>query len=1011
MRRNHFPQFRHCLLLAMLFAACSLSLRFGFFGAEPPVAAATTFTVTNTNDAGAGSLRQAILDANANAGPDVVGFSIGSGPQRIVLTSLLPTITDPLTIDGTTQPGFAGAPLIEIQPDGEVIGDGLTITAGNSVVRGLVLNKFRGHAITIETGGGNVVEGNYIGTEANGNVALANLLSGVFILTSSNNRIGGLTVAARNVISGNLGNGVHMATGASNNTVQGNYIGVNVAGTAAVGNQSGVAFFNNAHHNTVGGTTAAARNLISGNRSNGIQIEGSDSNVVQGNYVGTNAAGNVAVDNISDNIRISGANNTLIGGPTSTPGTAPGNVIANIFIAGGQTLFQGNLVGLNAAGTATITNFPRSCMEVWGETIVGGSTPGTGNVISGCRTGISIANSGGGSILGNLIGTDITGTIAIANITGIQVQGNIKDTKIGGTSASEANVVSGNGTGIRLANNGIVKGNFIGTRRDGVTALPNTSNAIVIESFSTGNVIGGLEAGAANVIAFNGGNGVSLIQASPIFVPTKNEIRGNVIHSNGGRGIDVGLDGVTFNDAGDSDAGPNGTQNYPNLLSVTTGTPSVIDGTLNSTPNSAFTLDFYVSNSCDQSGFGEGASHIGSSQTNTDANGNSNFNVQLPVSIASGSAVTATATDSLGNTSEFSLCFLVNAPGSAQFIYDSHTVQEQDGSVTISVSRTLGNTASGTVNFATSSGTATAGIDYSEVSGTLTFGPGETTKSFIVPILNDSIDELSETINLTLSSPSGFGLGGLTTSVVNIGDNDPQPTISIDDVTVGEGDTGFTDAQFLLRLSAPSGRTVSVRFNTLGGSATSPSDYQHVSSLLVTFNPGETTKAVPVRIFGDTEVEPNEVIFAALSVPNAVTLADSNAVGTIIDDDSLVLITEPDTDHAISLDSVLLLTDPFPVINNLNFSNDHRTRIMLFATGVKLGPGESAANISAIAEDSQGGMHPLTVEFVGTVLSLNWLTEIVVKLPDSLTNANTALVSITLHGSSSNKVRIAIKAP
>lgn len=202
-----------------------------------------------------------------------------------------------------------------------------------------------------------------------------------------------------------------------------------------------------------------------------------------------------------------------------------------------------------------------------------------------------------------------------------------------------------------------------------------------------------------------------------------------------------------------------------------------------------------------------------------------------------------------------------------QFIYNSHAVQEGDGFVTITVSRTLGNVANGSVIFATSSGTATAGIDYTEVSGTLNFGPAETTKTFIVPILNDALDELSETINLTLSSPTGFTLGGLTSSVVDIGDNDPQPTISIDDVTVGEGDSGFIDAQFMLRLSAPSGRAVSVRFNTLGGSASFPSDYQFVSSLQVTLNPGETTKAVPVRIFGDTEVESNELIVAGLSVP------------------------------------------------------------------------------------------------------------------------------------------------
>src|SRR5512145_1417533 len=130
------PRLHYCVLLLILLVGSCVSLRYGFFGLRSDANAASTFTVINTNDAGAGSLRQAILDANANAGPDAINFSIGSGPQRIVLSSQLPAITDPLTIDGATQPGFAGAPILEIQPDRQVIGDGFTITSGNSVLRG-----------------------------------------------------------------------------------------------------------------------------------------------------------------------------------------------------------------------------------------------------------------------------------------------------------------------------------------------------------------------------------------------------------------------------------------------------------------------------------------------------------------------------------------------------------------------------------------------------------------------------------------------------------------------------------------------------------------------------------------------------------------------------------------------------------------------------------------------------------------------------------------------------------
>ncbi len=277
------PRVIICLLFALL-----------IINTQSKSAAATTFTVSNAQDSGPGSLRQAILDANANAGADVINFSIGSFQQTIVLASALPVITDPVTIDATTQPGFVGKPLIEVQPDRTLVFDGFKITGGNSVLRGLVINRFRGHAIILETGGGNVIEGNYIGIEVTGTVAEGNFSNGVFIL-SSNNRVGGLTAAARNVISGNFGNGVAISSGAANNVVQGNYIGLSAHGNFKVPNsESGVTVFNSPN-NTIGGATATARNVISGNGT-GITIDTSNGTLVQGNFVGTNASGDSPID-------------------------------------------------------------------------------------------------------------------------------------------------------------------------------------------------------------------------------------------------------------------------------------------------------------------------------------------------------------------------------------------------------------------------------------------------------------------------------------------------------------------------------------------------------------------------------------------------------------------------------------------------------------------------------------------------------------------------------------------
>jgi hypothetical protein len=965
-------------------------------------------------DSGAGSLRQAILDANANAGADVINFSIGTGQQTIVLATALPVITDPVTIDATTQPGFAGVPLIEVQPDRTLVFDGFKITSGNSVLRGLVINRFRGHAVVLETGGGNVIEGNYIGTDATGTAGEGNFSNGVFILSSSNNRVGGLTAGARNVISGNFQNGVHMALGASNNVVQGNYIGISAAGNVAVPNvNDGVLIFNNAPNNTIGGTTTAARNVISGNSSDGISIDSSNGTVIQGNFIGLNAQGDAAINNVSNNLAVSNSSNTIIGGSTTTPGTAPGNVIVSMFLFGGaNTLVQGNLVGTNAAGTAPVSNFGIG-ISVWGNVIMGGSTPDLRNVISGFSTAVSVANSGSGSVLGNYIGTDITGTTPIGNGIGIDFVANVKGYKIGGVNADEGNVIAGNATGIRLENSGsIVKGNFIGTRKGGLIPLSNSTHGIEIQERSGENIIGGSEPGAGNTIAHNGNNGITIAPpASAFFAATKNSIRGNKIHSNGVFGIDLNSDGPTLNDAGDTDAGANGLQNYPHLTSLTTGASSTIEGTLNSAAASSFTIDFYVSASCDHSGFGQGGAFVGSTQTNTDASGNASFSAQFPVTFDPTNVITATATDAVGNTSEFSLCRPVNGTGTVQFLRAQYSVQEQAGVATITVSRTLGTAVGGSVNYETIAGSATAESDFTTTSGTLTFGPGETIKTFTVPILDDLIDENVETVSLMLSSPTGISLGTQPTAFLNIGDNDPLPTVSITDSNAGEGDSGFSDIQFQLNLSRASGKTVSVRFNTFGISAFAGSDFEAKFSQTVTFNPGETTKTIAVRMIGDTTPEPNETFRVNLGVPANVTIADEDGVGTIVDDDALLLLTEEGSQRALSLDSVLFVTDPIAVVNTNNFSADQRTRIILFSTGLKLAAGEDLTAVTATAEDPQAGVHSLPVEFVGPVPSFPWLTQVVVRLPDSLATKPSALVSINIHGVTSNKVLVTIKAP
>ena len=191
----------------------------------------STFTVSNTDDGGPGSLRQAIIAANDLAGLDRIDFAMpGAGPFTIQPLSGLPSIDDPVTIDGTTQPGYAGKPIIEL--DGSQSGNelALSIGAGGSTVRGLVINRFAG-GILLSGGGGNHIEGNYIGTDVTGTMALGNLDNGISIESSSSNTIGGTTTGARNVIVASGLDGIEV--NGTGNTILGNYIGVGADGATA----------------------------------------------------------------------------------------------------------------------------------------------------------------------------------------------------------------------------------------------------------------------------------------------------------------------------------------------------------------------------------------------------------------------------------------------------------------------------------------------------------------------------------------------------------------------------------------------------------------------------------------------------------------------------------------------------------------------------------------------------------------------------------------------------------
>lgn len=429
----------------------------------PPTAEAgvvlTVDSVLDTPDAaingscndGAGNctLRAAIQESNGNLGLQPIRFEIGSGQQTISPLTPLPMITDEVTIDGTTQDGYSGTPLIEL--DGTLatgIATGLYVTAGGSTITALAINGWgtagsTGIGIRLSGGGGNVVQGNYIGVNLAGDTAKPNTLRGIMIDDSSGNTIGGAVALRRNVISGNGERGI-MIIGpeATGNRIIGNYIGTDAGGSEAIGNGDAGVHIQNSPDNIVGGDEPGEGNVISANESSGLELTANaDRTVVQGNLIGVDKTGTQPLGNF-------------------TPG-------ATLAVPSGGPISP-------ASGIAVTGNASQGPDHV----LIGGITEGARNVIS--------ANQGRGVFIGN-------------------------------ENASDNQVL----------------GNLIGTAVNGTTPLGNGLHGVSIANQSKLTQVG--EAGAGNVIAFNGGSGVHVEGAGT----DANTITANSIHDNGGKGIET----------------------------------------------------------------------------------------------------------------------------------------------------------------------------------------------------------------------------------------------------------------------------------------------------------------------------------------------------------------------------------------------------------------------------------------------------------------------------------------
>ena len=535
---TRYMRVRHIKLVAFLVAAVGVSAVL-----FSPQAHATTFTVTNTNDSGAGSLRQAITNANndssaTSTAPHLINFNIaGSGVQTITPASALPTINRPTTIDGTTQSGASCGTLVPTLPATSNTPHNLTVEinaanlstgaflfvgsgATGSAIKGLILDGFNtmtGYYFRIDAA--TTVSCNYVGVSSDGATTPANAKASGFYITQT---------ADNSTISNNLvtvnGDGIYPA-GASNDRIVSLTIADNLIGTTASGfgtvtsGGTAVKLVRGIYTNWLD-NASIRHNIIANTSAVGIWFFGSINSSIRGNYIGVGIDGKTV---IPTNAGISGNSddNSIIGGPNDSDRNVIGglsNVAINIYsgTTNGPVTIQNNYIGLGADGVTPINNGAVAInLTAAHGTMVLGNT-----IVNGANGGVNINSINNVKVQGNYIGVTASGTQMKNQNYGITVGGTSTGTLIGGTNAGQGNVISGQsnttsdlGILIRDTSSGTtVQGNYIGVGPDGVTAVPNGQGVDVINTASN-VLIGGSTSTARNIISGNKSNGV-LINAT-----------------------------------------------------------------------------------------------------------------------------------------------------------------------------------------------------------------------------------------------------------------------------------------------------------------------------------------------------------------------------------------------------------------------------------------------------------------------------------------------------------------
>jgi parallel beta-helix repeat protein len=657
--------------------------------------AAQAQTVTSPANAGPGTLRSAINQANANANLSVITFSLPAAGTVITPAFDLPALTAPVEIDGYTQVGSAPAPASGTGAASPIVTidavnttRALELNTDDSLIQGLTILDSSGVALTegIQVAGDdNRIEGNHIGTSTTGvSKGFQNLTTGVAI-TGDDNIVGGEVVEDANVIAEGDGDGV--AITGDHNTVVGNRLGLPY-GTGGLGNAgNGVTVTGNT--NQIGSQNTGGRNVISDNTGDGVAISGNN-NRVEGNYVGLDETGANAGGNTGNGISFAGNQNLASGNVSS------GND-AGVFVDGTSNTIMANALGTDAARTAEVGNDDGVHIAGGVSNVVGGDEEDERNLIAGNRdSGVEIEGGQNHRVEGNDIGS-----AALPNDDGVLVESSFNivernlvsgnrdaGVKVDGDPVGpppilnvvDGNEISGNDVGVFVedSHRNAITGNAISANVDeGVLIealqLPNANENRLTGNTIKGNGLSGVRIEDAdenlvgqpdeeiNVITGNGEDGVTVESGDG------NAVVNNSIYDNGNLGIDLDADGVTTNDGLlDPDSGANGLQNHPSisghqLVIVQLGglfiPKSRISWTLRSAAATDYRLEFYVNDTC--GGRGEAKELVATRQVATDGTGMAQGSVDI-APVDEKVTVSATETDPggllLGPTSELSQC-------------------------------------------------------------------------------------------------------------------------------------------------------------------------------------------------------------------------------------------------------------------------------------------------------------------------------------------------------------------